>query len=264
MALSSEQGTVGGGEGSGAAARSAPSGIVPGTVAQPPPLPPAVQVAARRRPLLPLLTLLLLVLLGVAALATLFLPRVGGPARLSGAAATWHRLLRMRASGGAGAAAPAVTERPSAAAAISALRYPIARAQEVASQVVARTAGNMADWRGVEKAAPAIPASSGTTDTGAAAVPPPRAAPARTEAKSAVVWSEIVLTAVMGSGTKSVAHINGEVVVTGEKSRAGVILKGVYGQRALLELDGEQRYVMVDGSRQRASQPAAAPKARRR
>jgi hypothetical protein len=215
-----------------------------------------------------LLTLLLLLLLGAAALVILSRSRNDDPARLTGRAAAWGRRLWGYAVGSVGsAAAPAGgAERPPAPAAVSALRLPLERVKAVASQMVARTAGNMADWQGGAEATPSSRTPPAAPAPAEATVPvgSPLAAPAGADLKATVIWPEIVLTAVMGSGTKGVAHVNGEVIGTGEKSREGLLLKGVEEQRALFELGGEQRYVTVNGSRQHARQPAAVSRGRRR
>ena len=85
--------------------------------------------------------------------------------------------------------------------------------------------------------APASPA--------AIAAPAVTAAPPATAQPPPLVWPDVEVAAVVGSGRRGTAIVNGEVLVVGEESTEGLVLERIESQVAVLRFQGETRRFIV-------------------
>jgi len=108
-----------------------------------------------------------------------------------------------------------------------------------------------ADHRGLPRATTAPVATTASVATVVTPAPAAIAATAVTAAPPAtaqpppVVWPDVEVAAVVGSGRRGTAIVNGEVLVVGEESTEGLVLERIEPQAAVLRFQGETRRFIV-------------------
>jgi hypothetical protein len=222
---------------------------------------PAPALRARNPRWVWLAVLLLLLVLG-GALAYLLVPANRLPDCFTRSVGGAFAATRTRVAGWFGRDRPAITNLSTAGAPIGAtapaedaspLSRPIRQAQQVVGAVAAVREGLPPELmtRAVEdgtanatsppSAAPAVVAAPPPKP-----VPPaPRPEPAPPPAPAVVEWPDVEVSAVVGSGRRGSAIINGQVMVIGEESEEGLQLERIEPQAAVLRYRGATRRFIV-------------------
>lgn len=204
------------------------------------------------------LAVLLLLLVLVGALAYLLWPAARVPDRGTRTVAGPFAAARARVAGWFGRERSAVTNLPAPGAAAPAeTASPLSRPIRQALQVVGAVEAVREDLppelmtRAAEDGTATATLPSSAASAVVAAPPPEPVPPAAPEvapepvAPAAVEWPDVEVSAVVGSGRRGSAIINGQVMVIGEESEEGLQLERIEPQAAVLRYRGATRRFIV-------------------
>ena len=213
------------------------------------------------------LTVLLLLLVLGGALAYLLGPATRVPDGCSRSVAGALAAARTRAAGWFGRERSVVTNLPDVGAADAApsagsaspLSRPIRQARQVIGAVAAVREGlppevttraavdGNATATSPPSAAPAVVAvpPPQTAPSVPSPEPPPEARPDAPAVPTVVEWPDVAVSAVVGSGRRGSAIINGQILVIGEESAEGLQLERIEPQAAVLRYRGATRRFIV-------------------